>query len=233
MEQGIRESWTSAVVPGKTFADVGGLWGTVQEMVTVAARAGATETTMVDVLTEDEGGVNLWDRFKARAASFGVTNTRCVMGSIDDPNTPDRIGVIDVVHCNGVLYHCPHPLHTLQQLRRITGETLILGTATIPETVARPAGTVMLAPGTALLVPAMTDEQRVVLGDWLGTQAVGVNWPVAGEWSPDDYRPWWWFFTVGFVSSLLRIARFDVRNVAGYWDGKATLYHAEVAPPLT
>ncbi len=35
--------WISGFVKGKTFADIGGLWGTVNEKVTVAAKAGLSE----------------------------------------------------------------------------------------------------------------------------------------------------------------------------------------------
>lgn len=234
MSDPIREQWISEIVPGKSFAEVGGLRGTIHEQVTVAARAGATSTTMIDVEPEEDTK-DLWQLFRERAASLGVTDARCIVGSIDDPEMPARIGVADVVHCSGVLYHCPDPLHTLQQLRRIVRETLILGTATIPDGVTRTAGSVTAPPGSALLVPAMTEQQRVVLGDWLrangATQALGINAPLQTDWAVSDYTAWWWFFTVDYVSALLKVAGFNVINTAGYWDGRATFYHAEAASP--
>jgi SAM-dependent methyltransferase len=227
----IREGWISAAAPGKTFAEVGGLWGTVNEQVTVAARAGATETTMIDVAPEAEDGEDsLWDLFKARAAELGVEGTTCIQGSIDDPETAARAGSFDVVSCSGVLYHCPEPLHTLRQLRAITKGTLVLGTATMPERVVSSAGLVTTAPGSALFVPAMADTQRAVLGAWLlelgEVQALGVNYPLSTDWALDDYGAWWWFFTRDYVSSLLRIAGFRVEAVASYWAGRGTLYLA-------
>jgi SAM-dependent methyltransferase len=233
MGEPIREEWVAAAAAGKSFAEVGGLWGTVNEQVTVAARAGATATTMIDVEPGDGSDDDLWELFRERAASLGVTDTTCVQGSIDDPETVERAGSFDVVSCSGVIYHCPQPLHTLRQLRAITKETLILGTATIPETISSPAGTVSVEPGAALLVPAMTESHRAVLGQWLrevgGVQALGVNYPLQTDWAPDDYTAWWWFFTRDYVAAMLRVAGFEVENVAGYWDGRATFYLARVA----
>lgn len=236
----ICEQWISEAVSGKTFAEVGGLWGTVNEQVTGAARSGASATTMIDIAPSAEGEreKDLWQLFRERAESLGVTDTICVNGSIDDPETPRRSGSFDVVCCNGVLYHCPDPLHTVRQLRAITRETLILGTVTMPETVSTSAGTVAVEPGAALLVPAITDSQRAVFAQWLRelgdihVQADGVTHAAQSGWALDDYDPWWWFFTRDHVSALLRVAGFEVEAVASYWEGRATLYLARaVGPP--
>lgn len=229
MGEPIREQWIAGAAAGRSFAEVGGLWGTVNEQVTVAAQAGATATTMIDVAPED-GDEDLWGLFRKRAASLGVTDTTCLQGSINDPETVRRAGNFDVVSCSGVLYHCPEPLHTLRQLRAITRETLVLGTATTPEVVSRSAGTVSIEPGGALLVPAMTQSQRAVLGEWLrevgAVQALGVNYPMETEWAIDDFGAWWWFFTRDYVAALLRVAGFRVEALASYWEGRATLYLA-------
>jgi SAM-dependent methyltransferase len=228
----IREEWISSVVPGRTFAEVGGLWGTINEQVTVAALAGATATTMIDAAPQTGDEHDLWQLFRERAASLGVNGTTEVLANIDDPETPARVGSFDVVHCSGVIYHAPEPLRTLRQLRAITRDTLILGTATMPEVVETPAGRVETAPGSALLVPAATDTQRAVLGDWLrevgATQALGVNYAMDTDWAMSDYGAWWWFFTRDHVSALLHIAGFDVRKIASYWAGRATFYYATV-----
>lgn len=238
MGEPIREQWIAMVAAGKSFAEVGGLWGTVNEQVTVAARAGASATTMIDVAPTDldEGEDDLWQLFRERAVSLGVTDTTCVQGSIDDPEVVQRVGSFDVVSCSGVIYHCSDPLHTLRQLRAITRETLILGTATMPETISTTAGTVSVEPGAALLVPAMTLSQRAVLGEWLrvvgGVQALGVNYPMQTDWALDDYGAWWWFFTRDYVAALLRVAGFEVETIASYWEGRATIYLARSLPPV-
>lgn len=231
MGEPIREKWVSEAAVGKSFAEVGGLWGITNEQVTVAARAGATSTTMIDVASSEAGEQNLWKQFQERAQSLGVTDTLCVEGSIDDPATVQRVGSFDVVSCSGVLYHCPDPLHTLLNLRAITRETLILGTATIPESISGAAGTISVATGAALLVPALTQSQRAVLGQWLyengAVQALGVNHPMQTNWDLNDYGAWWWFFTRDYVATLLRLTGFAVESVMNYWEGRATLYLAK------
>jgi SAM-dependent methyltransferase len=232
MGEPICERWVADTVPAKSFAEVGGLWGTVNEQVTVAARAGATATTMIDIAPKDGGEEDLWTLFRERAASLGVTDTTCLHGSIDDPETARRAGSFDVVCCNGVLYHCPDPPHTLRQLRAITRDALILGTVSIPETVTTAAGKLSVEPGSALFIPALSQSQRAVLAQWLRElgdihiQADGITHGVQSGWALDDYSPWWWLFTRDYVAALLRISGFEVERVASYWEGRATLYLA-------
>jgi len=230
MPEPTREAWITSAAAGKSFAEVGGLWGTVNEQVSVATKAGATSTTMIDVAPHDGSADDLWELFIDRLDQLGVELPGCIEASIDDEAAMSAVGTFDVVHCSGVLYHCPEPLHTLKQLRSITGETLILGTATIPELIESVAGSVSVAPGSALLVPAMSFTQRAILGQWLSengaSMAVGVNYPIESNWAVDDYGAWWWFFTRDYVGALLEVAGFDVVDVSSYWNGRATLFHA-------
>ena len=239
MGEPICERWISEAVSGKTFAEVGGLWGTVNEQVTGAARAGASATTMIDIAPTGEGEDDLWQRFRERAASLGVPDTTCLNGSIDDPETARRAGSFDVVCCNGVLYHCPDPLHTVRQLRAITRETLLLGTVTMPETVSTSAGTVAVEPGAALLVPAIGDSQRAVFAEWLRElgdvhiQADGVTHAAQSGWALDDVRP---LVVVLHPRPRLRPApRLRLRGRGGrkLLGGAATLYLARAtgSPP--
>lgn len=235
MTEPIRQQWLAESVSGRTFAEVGGLWGLVNEQISVASALGAAELTMIDVAPEGEAAGNLWEDFRVRLHEFGVPNVRCIRGNIDDPATVAEAGSFEVVHCSGVLYHCPEPLHTLRNLRSITRRTLVLGTATIPEQVTTSAGSLHVEPGSALLAPAMPHTVRAVLGDWLrengAPYAHGINYNLdtawdssRSDWSP--YEPWWWFFTRDYVAALLKVAGFEIRNIASYWNGRATFYLA-------
>ncbi len=112
-----RDLYIAQVVAGKTFVDVGDLWGMVNEKVTVAAKAGAARTAMLDITPLDRP---LWQAFRERRASRGVSDCQLLSASIDEPGLERRVGQFDVVHCSGVLYRCPNPLHTLSQLARIS-----------------------------------------------------------------------------------------------------------------
>jgi hypothetical protein len=226
----IRKEWIESVVAGRTFAEVGGLWGTVNEQVTVAAKGGAREVTMIDVAVDGGPAGYLWERFRERCRQEGIEQYRCIRADINEHSTPERVGIFEIVHCSGVIYHCPDPLLPLRQLARICSDTLILGTATIPEVVSNSAGTVTVPSGSALLAPAMNYSQKAVLGEFLlqvgAKQAIGVNYPIHSDWDLSDYGAWWWFFTRDYVAALLRVAGFVVEDVASYWEGRATLYRA-------
>jgi hypothetical protein len=227
MGEPICEQMVRDATKGKTFAEVGGLWGTSNEQVTTAGLGGARELTMIDVAPPETG---LWTLFRERCATMGVSGVAEINGSIDGQATVERAGSFDVVCCNGVLYHCPDPIRTLLNLRSIVEETLILGTVTIPETVVTSAGTLETAAGSALPVPALSWSQQAVIGQWLrelgdvDIQADGITNGV--EWDLDDYSPWWWLFTRDHVAALLGIAGFEVEAVASYWEGRATYFRA-------
>jgi SAM-dependent methyltransferase len=227
MGEPICEQMVRDAAKGKTFAEVGGLWGTSNEQVTTAGLGGARDLTMIDVAPPETG---LWMLFEQRCAAMGVSSVAEINGSIDDRATVERAGSFDVVCCNGVLYHCPDPIRTLLNLRSISRETLILGTVTIPETVVTSAGTLETAAGSALPVPALTASQLTVVGQWLRElgdvhiQADGITNGV--DWDLDDYSPWWWLFTRDHVAALLEITGFEVEAVAGYWEGRATYFRA-------
>jgi hypothetical protein len=221
----IRRQWIPEAVPGKSFIEVGGLWGVVNEQVTVAHAAGATSVTQIDAAGED-----LWEEFHRRCTAARVAEPRCIVGDINDPALAASVEPADVVHCAGVLYHCPHPLHTLQQLRALTKQTLLLGCATIPEHVSNAAGELRLEAGSALFVPAASPFQVAVLAQYMtevdARDVPGINRPLSGGWDVKDYAPWWWYFTPGFVEAMLKLAGFRVQYMAPYWCGHATYYWA-------
>ncbi|MBV9126292.1 MAG: hypothetical protein JO112_23325 [Planctomycetes bacterium] len=226
------KAWIETYAPGRTFAEIGGLWGTVNERVTLAIRAGAIKGTMIDLpadsVPEQPG---LWQRFHERCRARGITNYEAVEADLNDPQIAVRAGVHEVVYSTGVLYHCPRPLDSLLQVRKLCKDMLILGTATIPDQVTNAAGSLNLEPGSALFIPAMNAAQRAVAAQFLkeagATVAIGVidDLPPEG-WRLDDYGPWWWFFTRQHVAALLDVAGFDVLEVAGFWYDRATMYLA-------
>jgi hypothetical protein len=221
----ISQQWIPQAVAGKSFIEVGGLWGVVNEKVTTAHAAGAVSLTQIDPAGDD-----LWDSFRERCSAAKITEYSCVVGDINDPVLTASVQPADVVHCSGVLYHCPHPLFTLQQLRRITKQTLLLGCATIPERVSNAAGELQMESGSALFVPAATPSQLSVLAHYMfevGARHIpGIDQFLPDGWKVTDYGPWWWYFTPRFVESLLTIAGFRVRYMAPYWGSHATYYWA-------
>lgn len=163
-----REELIARHVSGRSFADVGCMWSVDGALCFAAEDAGATAVTGVDLMGETE-------RFASERARRGSA-VRFVQGDLHDPATVGGVGRHDVVWCSGVIYHAPHPLLTLQRLRELTTQTLLLATETIPETPGRP--------GTCVFAPMRADHPN-------------AEPPRRGH---SGYAPWYW----GIAPSALR-----------------------------
>jgi hypothetical protein len=180
-------------VRGRSFADIGCMWGVNGEFMFVAEEAGATAVTGVDVF----GPTPEFERERTRRGS----RAEFVLGDCTDPETIARVGVVDVVFCAGVLYHHPSPFDLLVALRRMCGSLLILRTSTIPE--------IRGLPNAAVFWPYLAPDARRL---WdlrsLGlVRQVGIT----GGFEPDQgYGNWFWGLTPSCLVSLLRTAGFAV-----------------------
>jgi hypothetical protein len=120
-----REAFVARHVAGRSFADVGCMWEINGGIAFAAEAAGAGEVSGMDLMGETP-------EYQAEHRRRG-SKVRFVQGDLHDEQALARLGVHDVVWCSGVLYHAPHPLQTLERLRSVTGETLLLATETLPE----------------------------------------------------------------------------------------------------
>ena len=173
-----REDLIARYAAGRSFVDVGCMWKVHGALCFVAEDAGASAVTGVDVM---EPSQRFLDELQRRGS-----NVRFVRGDLHDVQTAGAIGRHDVVWCSGVLYHAPHPLLTLQRLRELTGQTLLLATETIPETPGR-ANTCVIAPGR---------------GDHPSAQ------PPRGP--GEGYGPWYWGITPSALRTMLSLAGFEI-----------------------
>ena len=113
-----REALIARHAAGRSFVDVGCMWTIHGALCFAAEDAGAASVTGVDVM-------GATDRFRAEVARRD-SRVRFVQGDLHDPATIAAVGPHDVVWCSGVLYHAPHPLLTLQRLRELTRDTLVI-----------------------------------------------------------------------------------------------------------
>lgn len=215
------------VVKGKTFADVGGLWGTVNEKVTIAAKAGAVKTTMIDM---QPLGNELWKKFYDRCTAEGVTCDNSIEANIDDSAFLERVGNYDVVHCSGVIYHSPNPLYTISQLGKITNDTLILASAVIAPEIKNDKGEISIGAGGGLFVPALNDNQKEIISYFFkevgASGMVGIDVALQNSWALEDYAPWWWLFTPELVKGLLKVCGFKVEEIRWEWGGRTAYFMA-------
>ena len=217
-----RDEFLSQVVKGKSFADVGGLWGTVSEKVSVAHGYGASALTMIDVATSAD---EEWRLFEERRRELGLPSVNCIIGDVMSLVESNSCPQFDVVHCSGVLYHMPDPLRLMAALRKITREYLILGSAVSPTQIQSDEGVLHLPKAAAFFIPALQDRERAILSShwwrFVGDQALGLTGPQP-SWRSDNFSPWWWLPTVEALSAICAAAGFRCHKGAYYaWDEHA------------
>ncbi len=191
----LRRSTTAELIrshaPGKSFADIGCMWGISGEHAFLAEEAGATRVVGVDLYSTPT--------FEAQRHEKN-SSIEFFAGEADDPAIIEKVGVVDVVWCFGVLYHHPSPYHLLVALRRMCGKTLFLETLTIPEQRG--------LPNLAVYFPMLAPKHRKL---WV------VSWNAPHQHAlTDEYRPEltydnnFWGMTPSCVRSLLETAGFHV-----------------------
>ena len=214
-----RDAFLARVVPGRTFADVGGLWGTVNEKVSVAHALGAAEVTMIDLTPE---GGELWQKFHDRLDDLGVRNCRCMSRTVTDVASVQGLR-FEVVHCSGVLYHHPNPLAFLAALRVMATRHLVLTSVILPEHVSNEHGEYHLPSSGVSFLPALSEGQRAVLGEYYrqSSGAIGAGLSTPYDYAVFDLEPWWWLPTPDALRAMCRAAGFRVRESALFWGGNA------------
>jgi SAM-dependent methyltransferase len=202
------------LAPGRSFVDIGCMWGVNGEYAFLAEEAGATEVTGVDVFGPTP-------EFEATRRERG-SRVRFLLGDAGTPETLAEIGTVDVVFCAGVLYHHPSPFDLLVALRRMCGQTLILRTSTIPE--------VEGLPNAAVYFPMLSEQDRAL---WnlrrLGLERqVGIT----DAFEPaQGYGNWFWGLSPSCLVSLVETAGFRVDRRLNEAFAQ-TLVCTAVQPPL-
>jgi hypothetical protein len=185
-----RERLIERYVSGRSFADVGCMWGIDGAIAFTAEAGGATKVTGVDVMAPTP----------TYEATHRQRNSRVrfIQGDLHDPETIAAIGIHDIVWCSGLIYHAPHPLLTLQRLRELTGELLILASETIPE-----------VPGirqACVFLPGLDEHDRRTYARAHSGEQVGLTTafdPARG------YANWYWGITPSALAAMTKAAGFE------------------------
>jgi SAM-dependent methyltransferase len=190
-----RSAWLASASRGKSVADVGGLLNLHGGRAFAAEAAGATAVTLMDAGDPTP-------EFEAERRRRGSA-VRFVQGDILDDVAIGAVGVHDVVWCTGVLYHAPDPVGLLSQLRKITRETLWLGTHAIPEIPGVEQGCVFY--------PYLSDASRAAhaRAHWDASGYWGVGTPFLDE-PMVGHANFWWGMTPSALRAMLRAAGFEV-----------------------
>lgn len=180
-------------VAGRSFVDVGCMWGVNGEYAFIAEEAGATVVKGVDVF-----GPTPEFETKKQARHSSV---EFILGDATHPDTIAQVGVMDIVFCAGVLYHHPSPFDLLVALRRMCGQLLILRTSTIPEMNGMPNG--------AVYFPMLDAKGRQLWN--LSSLGLPRQVGITDAFEPEEgYGNWFWGLTPSCLKSLLETAGFQV-----------------------
>jgi len=180
------EALLRSLAPGRSVVDIGCMWSVDGAYCFAAEEAGATAVTGVDVMPPSP-------RFEDERARRGSA-VRFVEGDVHDPAVLEAIGPHDVVWCAGVLYHAPNPLLTLERVRALCRERLVLRTAALPELPG--------APGACVFYPAGDGAYAPAAG---GGRAIGVTEPFDPL---EAYGNWWWGITPSALRAMILAAGF-------------------------
>ena len=181
---------------GKTFLDLGGMYGIAGNIAFLAEQSGASKVMIFD-------GMDPSDEFDEKHRKYG-SKIDFVQGDLHDADDIAALGTFDVVWCTGVIYHTPNPLEQLQHLRRLTLETLVLGTHVIPEIPGIEQG--------CMFYPGISDEMQ----DTFAEINNGGRHQFPGMMVPFDTTPlmafanMWWGISPSALRSMLHYNGFDV-----------------------
>jgi hypothetical protein len=197
------------VAKGNSFIDVGPLWGA--QKLSVAHKAGATKLAAIDVMPKDD---EQWVQLALEINDLR-DNTDFICGDFCNLNIN-----YDVVYCSGVLYHQPNPILLIKKLYEVCNKYTILSTTYTESVVENTQGTVSIAPGGALFLPAVPELQMNVLReDWKvfldGRPGDALSFPQE-NWDFYNLHHWWWLFTEEYVRSLCLLVGFQIRACSTY-----------------
>ena len=218
----LRDEFIGRVAQGASFADIGGLWGTVNEKVSVAHRHGAGRLAMIDVST---AASPWWTAFEERRQTLGVPPVECVSADIVQLTAQSHHRQYDVVHCSGVLYHLPDQMSLLVALKKLARRHVVLTSVITPTRIENAEGVLEIPECGSIFVPALADRERaIVRAHWRqilgGVDAVGLTTDVA-RWDTADFAPWWWIPTMSTFLAMCVSAGFSVQDAGASWGGYA------------
>ena len=185
-----RDALVRAHAPGRSFLDAGCMWSVDGAICFLAEDSGASAVTGLDLMPASER----FERERERRASV----VRFVQG---DLHTAD-VARHDVVWCFGVLYHVPSPVATLERLRSLTGERLLLGTEVVPE-----------LPGVeqaCVFYPGLPPGARRAYAPPSAGRRAGLSEPFDPA---EGYGNWWWGISPSALRGMLEATGFAVEEL--------------------
>lgn len=213
-----RDHFIGRVVRGKSFVDVGGLYDTVGEKVSVAHSFGASTLAMIDTFSKDD---RLWQSFSDRMQYFGVSEFDTISEDISDSTSAPDHPRYDIVHCSGILHRMPDPIQFLSALHKITREYLVLGSVVVATGANIRGETLEVTSATSPSVPASLKREGEIPGDQQRSSIEDNAGDMTYEetpWRAADLASERWFPTVDSLKAMCTSVGFTYEDGAYYHD---------------
>src|ERR1700733_4131902 len=220
-----------AYVRDRSFVDVGALWQTRNEKVSVATLAGARSAAIIDAFPPENAA---WSDCRQRCRALGVSGYAEHSHDLNDPLINEKVGTFDFVYCSGVIYHTPSVFYTLERLFALSKRYLMLVSMVIPETIENEFGSIDLAGGGMLFVPGLNDAKRRILTAYFADKGLTIMHITPTEEPPQpfmwgvgqpNYGPWWWLLPLQTLCSLVETVGFRIVETDLGWGGRnATVF---------
>jgi hypothetical protein len=216
--QNANSHWIRQHARGRSFVDVGCMWGVTGDYSFLAEESGASRVVGIDIYPAQPEFLEKRERRQSRVIFVrGDVNERSTIDETRKALTPEGraagSGRAEMVFCSGVLYHVPDPIHTLRQLGALLADDglLVLNTMTIPEQ-ARPC--------TSIFLPGLSGADLEALR--FGRAGVGLS----DAFDPaKGYANWVWGMSPSCVRGMLKLAGFEIidEDIGEFGEVLATL----------
>jgi len=203
---GGRYEWVRQLAPGKSFIDLGGMWGVNGRIAFLAEEVGAERVVLFDVMDPT-------DEFLSEHA-LRHSSVTYIQGDLADDVAIAGLGRFDVVWCTGLIYHSPNPYQLIMNLRQLTRERLVLGTHVLPD--------VPFVPNLCLFLPGLPRVLRDAFASRLhGKESMLWGLTTDFDYTPGEgYRNCWWMLSHTAVRSMLETESFqwlETNSDSPYW----------------
>ncbi|MCL2217060.1 MAG: class I SAM-dependent methyltransferase [Defluviitaleaceae bacterium] len=228
--------WIQQIVPGKSFADLGGLWNTVKERVSVAALNGAVQYTMMDISPMDN---KWWQAYRKRLSEFEVIGAKEIELNCMDLDAVKKVEPVDVLHCNGIIYHIPNYFEFIRNIIKLSKEYIILGSQVVPNKIENEFGSIEFqCPGLLPNVGLNPSQKQILKQHYakISPKIVRTDEHPRPNLADDDFLsdfgPWFWFFTPEYLYNLLIDFGLQVIDHKCTWRGWSYSFLCRKAVPI-
>lgn len=209
-----KHKWIAELAQDRSFVDIGGLWGTVNETVSLANLSGATKTTMADIAPQDH---RLWSAFDDHCSAMGVAGYEKRSLDACDVGQVSQFPKHDFVHCAGVIYHVSDPIEFIQNVASLANEYLILSSMTIAREIKNSKGALTTPVGTAHSVQVLPEATRDIFREYFKKNSLDptvVDKRPYSELFQVNGRvntgPWWWLYTMDTLIAWCELCGLEV-----------------------